>query len=126
MNYIDEPIYIISRTKHTYRKPDDNSSTNKTQSSEQKVPFKRPVSLSTSDSVGTNESSISEEKQSVWYLVFGSILCIVIIFTILFLYRAWTSWIICIPISIPVILYILFLLRTKLDASKIKHLTKIL
>jgi hypothetical protein len=133
MNYLDAHIYTISRIKHTTRKPDDDTSTKlDTTRTSAKVSLQKSESLDADDDiiyqpVTTTESSIPKDEEPVWYAIgFGAILCIDIVFTILFIYRAWTPWIISIPISIPVILYALFLLRTKLGASKIESLRKIL
>jgi hypothetical protein len=81
--------------------------------------------------VTTNKSSKFTIEQTplerfVWYTSLGFIFTLEILCTIILIYRAWSAWIICIPLSIPVILGIFFLLRTKLSVLQTEILRKIL
>jgi hypothetical protein len=62
----------------------------------------------------------------VWYATLGCLFCIEIIITILLIYRVRSLWIIIVPISIPIIFSIFFLLRTKLGVLQTEYLRKIL
>ena len=65
-------------------------------------------------------------KRTVWYLTLASIASIEIILTIMLVNRTWTPWIILVPISIPGIFGIFFLLRTRLSNLQTEYLRKFL
>jgi len=81
--------------------------------------------------VTTNKSPNPIPKQTpiqkfLWYTTLGCAFCIEILVTIILIYRVRSLWIIIVPISIPIILGIFFLLRTKLGVLQTEYLRKIL
>ena len=65
-------------------------------------------------------------KRFVWYATLASIVGIEIVLTIMIVLRAWTPWIILVPVSIPAILGIFYLLRVRLSDVQSESLRKIL
>jgi predicted RND superfamily exporter protein len=65
-------------------------------------------------------------KRFLWYTTVGCMFFIEALVTIILIYRVRSPWIMIVPISIPVVLGIFFLLRTKLSALQIECLRKIL
>ena len=140
--YADSHIHLISRSAHTVLAPgvevlttlDTNNSPN---------PEQDPQMFSLDDlepgdgtdvvyqPVTSNRASqpLSEQppiKRFVWYATLSSIVGIEIVLTIMIIMRAWSAWIILLPISIPVILGVFYLLRNKLNVLQTESLRKIL
>ncbi len=140
--YADSHIHLISRSAHTVLSPGVDVFTgldaNGVRSSGQEPQMFSIDDLEPGDStdvvyqpVTSNKSSqpISEQppmKRFVWYATLSSIVAIEIALTIMIVSRAWSPWIILLPISIPAILGIFFLLRTKLNVLQTEYLRKIL
>jgi len=83
----------------------------------QAVTTNKPSKLTTED---------TPMKKILWYLTLGCIFCIETIATIILIYHVRSPWIIIVPISIPIILGIFFLLRTRLSVSQKENLKQIL
>jgi hypothetical protein len=65
-------------------------------------------------------------KRVVWYATLASIVGIEIVLTIMISVRAWSPWIILVPVSIPAILGVFYLLRVRLNVLETESLRKIL
>jgi len=140
--YTDSNINVISRSAHTVLSPGvdvfHGLDTNGARSSEQEPQMFSIDDLEAGDSadvvyqpVTLNKSSqpIAEQppmNRFVWYATLSSICGIEIVLTIMVVVRAWSVWVILLPISIPVILGIFYLLRTKLNVLQTEYLRKIL
>ncbi|CAF3451414.1 unnamed protein product [Rotaria socialis] len=138
--YTDENIHLISRSSHTVLTPGIDMFTG--------------LDISRVDSIGqdpqmfaiddlelvdgssiiyqpitTNKSSTQKKKQTrqkcVWYAQLGFIILMEVAVTVILIDYVWSSWIIFIPISIPVI-FVFLLLRTKLRLFPTKNFKTIL
>ncbi|CAF0762276.1 unnamed protein product [Rotaria sp. Silwood1] len=140
--YADSHIHLISRSAHTVLTPGVDIFTgldaNGARSSGQDPQMFSIDDLEPADGtdvvyqpVTSNKpsQSIAEQtpmKRVVWYATLGSIAGIEVVLTIMLVMRAWSPWIIFVPISIPALVGVFFLLRTKLNVLQIEHLRKIL
>ena len=140
--YADSHMHLITRSKHTVLAPsveistglDSNTNPNSGQdpqmfSIDDLEPIDstnivyQPVTSNTAHPTGEQQPPM---KRIVWYATLSSIVTIQIALTIMVVIRAWTPWIILLPISIPVVLGVFYLLRTKLITSQEEFLRKIL
>lgn len=140
--YTDAHIHIISRSEHTVLTPGvdiftglDTNGIRSAGEDPQLFSIEDLESIDGNDiiyqSVITNKPSIKtteqiQTKRCIWYIKLGWICCIEIISTIILIYHIRSLWIIFVPISIPVIFGIFFLLRTKLSVLQTESLRKIL
>lgn len=140
--YADSHIHLISRSAHTVLAPSIEVSTgldpsNNFNSSQEPQMFSiddlEPVDGTNVvyQPVTSNSASQSVEEQTpmkrlVWYATLSSIVGIEIALTIMIVVRAWSISIILLPISIPLILGVFYLLRTKLNVFQDEFLRKIL
>ncbi|CAF0717318.1 unnamed protein product [Adineta steineri] len=140
--YADSHIYLISRSAHTVLTPGVNlytglDATGARSSGQEPQMFSiddlepgdgtdvvyQPVTLNK-----PNEPIVEQTpmKRFVWYATLASIIGIEIVLTIMLILGAWSRWIVLVPISIPILLGIFFLLRTKLNVIQTENLRKIL
>jgi hypothetical protein len=140
--YADSHIHLISRSAHTVLSPGVDIFTgldaNGTRSSGEDPQMFSIDDLEPGDSSDVVYQPVTSNKTSqpintqppmnrfVWYATLLSIVGIEIVLTIMIVVRAWSTWIILLPISIPVILGIFYLLRTKLNVLQTEFLRKIL
>ncbi|CAF3565322.1 unnamed protein product [Rotaria sordida] len=140
--YSDSHIHLISRSAHTVLTPGVDIFTgldaNGARSTGQEPQMFSIDDLEPTDGtdvvyqpVTSNKPSqpIAEQtpmKRAVWYATLASIAGIEIVLTIMLVLRAWTPWIILVPVSIPALLGIFFLLRTKLNVLQTEQLRRIL
>jgi hypothetical protein len=141
--YADAHIHLISRSAHTVLTPGVDIYTgldaNGTRASGQEPQMFSIDDLETPDGIDVvyqpvtadkSSSSMPVEqtpmKQFVRYATLASIFSIETILTIMLIYRAWSPWIIFVPISIPVVLGLFYLLRMKLNILQIENLRKVL
>jgi len=140
--YADSHINLISRSAHTVLSPgveifsglDPNGAQNAGQDPQMftiddlepgdgtDVVYQPVTSNKTSQPL----SAQTPMKRFVWYATLSSIVSIEIILTIMAVYRAKSPWAVLLPISIPVIIGIFSLLRTKLNVLQTEYLRKIL
>ncbi|CAF3482460.1 unnamed protein product [Rotaria socialis] len=140
--YSDDNVHLISRSAHTVLTPGVNVFTGLDSNGSRSL-GQDPQMFSIDDlepaegtdvvyqPVTSNKTSrpIAEQtpvKRAVWYATLASIIGIEIVLTIMLVVRAWTLWIILVPVSIPALLGIFFLLRTKLSILQTEQLRKIL
>ncbi len=140
--YSDEHIHLISRSAHTVLTPGvdiftglDINGTRSTGEDPQMFSNDDVQSMDGSDiiyqAVTTNKSPKSPNEKTplekfLWYGTLACIFCIEAIVTIVLVYRVGSPWIIFVPLSIPIILGIFFLLRTKLGVLYLETLRKML
>jgi hypothetical protein len=140
--YADSHIHLISRSAHTVLTPGVDLYTgldsNGSRSSGQEPQMFSIDDLEAGDGTDVVYQPVTSNKPSqppaeqtpmkriVWYATLASIFSIETVLTIMLIYRAWPAWIILVPISIPAILGIFFLLRTKLNIMQTENLRKIL
>lgn len=140
--YADSNIHLISRSAHTVLTPGVDIFTgldaNGARSAGQDPQMFSIDDLEPADGtdivyqpVTSNKPSqpISEQppmKRIIWYATLGAIFGIEIVLTIMLVVRAWTPWIIFVPLSIPALLGVFFLLRTKLNIIQTENLRRIL
>ena len=132
--YADAHIHIISRSEHTVLTPGVDIFTGLDTNIEL-VSIGDGEPMDEDDivyqSVIPNKSSLKttekiQMKRFVWYAILGWIFCIETICTVILIYHVRSPWIIFVPISIPFILGIFFLLRTKLSILQTETLRRIL
>jgi hypothetical protein len=140
--YADSHIHLISRSAHTVLAPGVEVFTGLDPNARQS-PGHDPQMFSIDDlepgdstdvvyqPVTSNKTSqpLSEQtpmKRFVWYATLSSIVCIEIVLTVMIVTQVRSLWIILPPISIPIIIGIFSLLRTKLNVLQIEKLRKIL
>lgn len=140
--YADSHIYLISRSQHTVLTPGVNLYTG-LDATGARATGQEPQMFSIDDLEGGDGTDvvyqpvtankpgapIAEQtpmKRFVWYATLASIIGIEIALTIMLVVRAWSAWIVLVPISIPVILGVFFLLRTRLTVVQTENLRKIL
>jgi hypothetical protein len=140
--YADSHIHLISRSAHTVLTPGVDIYTgldaNGARSSGQEPQMFSIDDLETGDGTDVVYQPVTSTKPSqppveqtpmkrfVWYATLASIVGIEIVLTIMLVVRAWSPWIVFVPLSIPVILGIFFLLRTRLNVIQTENLRKIL
>lgn len=140
--YADAHIHVISRSAHTVLTPGVDMYTgldaNGARSAGQDPQMFSIDDLEPADGtdvvyqpVTSNKTTAPRVEQTplkraIWYATLASIISIEVVLTIMLVVRAWSPWIILVPISIPAILGIFFLLRTKLNVLQIEYLRKIL
>jgi len=139
--YADSHIHVIARSAHTVLSPgiDIVSAADSSPRNIADEPQMFSIDdLEPSDStdvvyqpVTSNRSGLPINQQPpmnrfVWYATLSSIVGIEIVLTIMVVIRAWSPWIVLLPISIPVILGVFYLLRTQLNDMQIEYLRKIL
>lgn len=140
--YTDSHIHLISRSAHTVLAPSVEISTglepNTNSNSNQEPQMFSIDDLEPIDGtnivyqpVTSNTGSRSMEEKTprerlIWYATLASIAGIEIALTIMIVVRAWSPWIVLLPISIPFILGVFYLLRTKLNVFQDEFLRKIL
>ncbi|CAF1140136.1 unnamed protein product [Rotaria magnacalcarata] len=140
--YSDENVHLISRSAHTvltpgfdvFTGPDSNGSRSLGQDPQMfSIDDLEPADGTdvVYQPVTSNKTSqpIAEQtpmKRAVWYATLASIIGIEIVLTIMLVVRAWSLWIILVPVSIPALLGVFFLLRTKLSVLQTEKLRKIL
>jgi hypothetical protein len=140
--YSDSHIHLISRSAHTVMSPGVDIFTgldaNGARSTEQEPQMFSIDDLESGDGtdvvyqpVISNKPSqpINEQppmKRIVWYATLATIVSIEIAVTAMVVLRASSPWIVLLIISIPVILGIFYLLRTKLNVLHTEYLRKIL
>lgn len=140
--YTDSHMHVIIRSKHTVLAPGMEVSTGP-DSTINPNSGQEPQMFSIDDLEPTDNANIvyqpvtshstspSGEQQTpmkriVWYATLSSIVTIQIALTIMVVVRAWSPWVILLPISIPVVLGVFYLLRTKLLTPQEDFLRKIL
>ena len=140
--YIDSNIHLISRSAHTVLTPGVDIFTgldvNGARATGQDPQMFSIDDLETPDATDvvyqpvtankSNQSAIDQSpmKRITWYGTLAAIFAIEAVLTIMLILRAWSPWIIFVPISIPSVLGLFFLLRTKLDDLQTETLRKIL
>lgn len=136
--YSDGHIHIISRSAHTVLTPGvdvftglDNNGTGGSNSEPQMFSIDDLESPDGTDVVyqpmTSNKSNENEPIQGfIRNATFASIFVIEMILTMMLIYRAWTPWIIFVPLSIPAIICLFYFLRTKLNDIQKETLRKIL
>ncbi|CAF0777207.1 unnamed protein product [Adineta ricciae] len=140
--HADSNIFIISRSAHTVLTPGVNLYTGLdatgVRSAGQEPQMFSIDDLETGDGTDVVYQPVTSTKpavptveqtrmnQIVWYATLASIIAIEITLTIMLIVRAWSEWIILVPVSIPVVLGIFFLLRTRLSDFQKENLRKVL
>ena len=134
----DENNHVISRSAHTVVIPGVDVYTgidgNGTASSGQEPTMFSIDDLEASDGTDvvyqpmtSNKSNESEPmKGFIRNATLVSIFVIQVISTMMLIYRAWTAWIIFVPLSIPAIIGLFYFLRTTLNDIQIENLKRIL
>jgi len=140
--YADSHIHLISRSAHTVLSPGvdifTGLDTNGTRGSGEDPQMFSIDDLEQGEGTDVVYQPVTSNKSSqpisaqppmnrfVWYATLSSIVGIEILLTIMIVVRASSLWIILLPIPIPVILGIFYLLRTKLNVLQTENLRKIL
>ena len=140
--YADGHVHLISRSAHTVLTPGfDISSgldTNGSRSSGQEPHLFSSDDLENGEGTDVVYQPVTFDKSSqpvveqtpmkqfVWYATLAAIFSIETVLTIMLIYRAWSPWIIFVPLSIPAVLSIFFFLRTRLNVLQMESLRRIL
>jgi hypothetical protein len=140
--YSDAHIHLISRSAHTILTPGVDIFTgldaNGARGSGQDPQMFSIDDIETPEGTDIVYQPVTAEKMSrsvipeppmkriIWYATLAGIFAIETILTMMLIYRAWSAWIILVPLSIPAVLGVFFFLRIRLNVLQIESLRKVL